>query len=551
MLLLRTLVVVLLTALLVPATIVAQVTFTQISLTGNQVPAVDDEAEFSFFDAPSLNASGDVAFRAGIRTGAEPELSESEAIFGPTSGAGSSLGLIAREGDLAPGLDSGEVFSFLDAPTLNASGDVAFLAVLRTDVLVDDDFSNSLTIFGPTSGAGSSLGLIAREGDPLPGAADEDETIIDILNPPSINAAGDVAFLADLRTEPAFDEGFGIDSAILGPTMGAGSPLGVIARTNALAPGTDEAVFDFFTGSPWLNASGDVAFSAFLFAGLGPEFGPEFGDGPVLNLNDAGLFGPTSGAGSSLGLIAQPGDPAPGTDDSAAFDFIFDTPSINDSGDVAFNAFLRTGTGADVSDSNAGAIFGPTFGAGSSLGPIARADEPAPGVDDDAEFDFFFDTPSLNAQGDVAFLAILRSGTDEEEVNENIDSALYVSVAGQLQLIVRNGDPFTVTLPDGSDTQERIISAIDMSPTGLNDAGMLAFSLTFTDDTQGIFTAVPASNTEPLLGDVDLSGVVNFLDIGPFILLLSTGEFQAEADIDQSGTVDFLDISPFIAILAG
>ena len=54
-----------------------------------------------------------------------------------------------------------------------------------------------------------------------------------------------------------------------------------------------------------------------------------------------------------------------------------------------------------------------------------------------------------------------------------------------------------------------------------------------------------------LLGDVNLSGVVDFSDISPFIALLSTGEFLAEADINQSGSVDFSDISPFISLLSG
>ena len=54
-----------------------------------------------------------------------------------------------------------------------------------------------------------------------------------------------------------------------------------------------------------------------------------------------------------------------------------------------------------------------------------------------------------------------------------------------------------------------------------------------------------------LLGDVNLDGAVDFLDISPFIALLSSGGLQAEADIDQSGAVDFIDISPLIAILSG
>ena len=53
-----------------------------------------------------------------------------------------------------------------------------------------------------------------------------------------------------------------------------------------------------------------------------------------------------------------------------------------------------------------------------------------------------------------------------------------------------------------------------------------------------------------LHGDVNLDGVVDFLDISPFILVLATGEFQIEADCDGNGVVDFLDISPFILALS-
>jgi len=54
-----------------------------------------------------------------------------------------------------------------------------------------------------------------------------------------------------------------------------------------------------------------------------------------------------------------------------------------------------------------------------------------------------------------------------------------------------------------------------------------------------------------MLGDVNLDGVVDFLDIAPFIEVLSSNGFQAEADIDLNLTVDFLDITPFINLLSG
>ena len=52
------------------------------------------------------------------------------------------------------------------------------------------------------------------------------------------------------------------------------------------------------------------------------------------------------------------------------------------------------------------------------------------------------------------------------------------------------------------------------------------------------------------LGDVNLDGAVDFLDIQPLIDLLSFGRFQAEGDMDLDGDVDFLDIPLFIARLA-
>lgn len=53
------------------------------------------------------------------------------------------------------------------------------------------------------------------------------------------------------------------------------------------------------------------------------------------------------------------------------------------------------------------------------------------------------------------------------------------------------------------------------------------------------------------LGDIDGNSVVNFLDIAPFVSLLSNGEFQREADMDLNDVVDFLDIRPFILVLLG
>ena len=71
----------------------------------------------------------------------------------------------------------------------------------------------------------------------------------------------------------------------------------------------------------------------------------------------------------------------------------------------------------------------------------------------------------------------------------------------------------------------------------------------FTDGTTGVFRFNPVS--EPvLLGDCNLDGVVNFLDISPFISILAADNYLAQADVNEDGIVSFLDIGPFISILA-
>ena len=65
---------------------------------------------------------------------------------------------------------------------------------------------------------------------------------------------------------------------------------------------------------------------------------------------------------------------------------------------------------------------------------------------------------------------------------------------------------------------------------------------------QGI---ISVSESIFLLGDCNLDGDVNFLDISAFISILSTGSFLGEADINQDDSVNFLDIAPFISILSG
>ena len=123
----------------------------------------------------------------------------------------------------------------------------------------------------------------------------------------------------------------------------------------------------------------------------------------------------------------------------------------------------------------------------------------------------------------------------------------------------QNSGPVALDITDylraSSGSQLRLLIAREIRFDGESaDRADGAVRFDSLDDAEGFgpLLLVELETPEPvLLGDVNLDGGVNFLDIVRFISLLASGEFQAEADIDGSGVVNFLDISPFIAILTG
>ena len=95
----------------------------------------------------------------------------------------------------------------------------------------------------------------------------------------------------------------------------------------------------------------------------------------------------------------------------------------------------------------------------------------------------------------------------------------------------------------------------DVTLTGrLTDGEQFSFRLNSVNASNGEFspnaTLTVTLEMPFIFGDVNQDGTVDFLDITPFISLLSTGGFQVEADINQSGEVNFLDVAPFIGILS-
>ena len=538
-----------------------QVSFQQVALTGEPVPGANDQAVFDTLGFPSLNNSGQVAFSAVVQTGAGAAVTidNDELIVSTEPGNPEGLGIVAREGDQAPGFSDGKRFVFYsfgspfeDIPiSLNDSGDVAFLGAVESDDIGLP--SREIAIFGPSDGAGSDLGPVVREGEPAPDVSDGAE--FSFFSDPVLNNRGDVLFESFLRTGTGPVVTRLNERAIFLAKSGPQTSLELIGREDLPAPGlADGAEYSEFD-SLSLNNNGDVAFEAELRTGTGADvttlnrdaiFGPTSGTGsalglvarsgsmapgvpgnvdfsslfgaPILNnsgdvsfaaqlraTNAEAIFGPTSGANSALGLIAREGEIAPGAADSATFDRFTSHPSLNDAGDIAFEAFLDPNSGTDNRD----AVFGPILGSGSALSMIIRQGDPVPNIDGDFEFDFSR-APVLNDLGNMAILAGIRpAGSVSNDANPD---GLFVYVDGELTLVVREGDEFEVASSGGGggvpkmaingEVETRTVSAIffdslNNGGIGFNNANVLAFGLRFTDGSEGIFTARVGVIPEP------------------------------------------------------
>ena len=107
-----------------------------------------------------------------------------------------------------------------------------------------------------------------------------------------------------------------------------------------------------------------------------------------------------------------------------------------------------------------------------------------------------------------------------------------------------------VASDDDTVGQQSLVS-FDMTPGTRYDIRVGGFRSTDSISSGSEGNIVVISAFDALVkGDLNLDGEVDFLDITPFIELLSNMAFQAEADCNCDGRVNFADISPFIEILS-
>ena len=117
---------------------------------------------------------------------------------------------------------------------------------------------------------------------------------------------------------------------------------------------------------------------------------------------------------------------------------------------------------------------------------------------------------------------------------------------------VRGGDSGAPNfLIDSATNQLVLIGVNSFKLDGAAPSTFLSTGVTYTGNQVDEMNAIIEANAivPTLLGDCNLDGNVNFLDITDFISFVTVSEYLAEADMNQDGSVNFLDITPFINLL--
>jgi len=216
-------------------------------------------ATYDSFGFPWLTSGGIVHFWSTL-AGSGVTAANNQAIW---RGTVSSLSMVVRSGDAAPGVPLGGVFATLDPPVMSSTGSLAFLGTLSgTGVTAANDA-------GVWSDVSGSVALVARKGDIAPGT----DANFEFFFRPQISADGLVIFNAYLS-------GPGVDSTnqfglwALGTDgdmyliVRTGTPIDVNNDplvTDLRTPTTIDTIFGASNFGGWnssLNDSGQIALRA-------------------------------------------------------------------------------------------------------------------------------------------------------------------------------------------------------------------------------------------------------------------------------------------------
>ena len=508
-------------------------TIKPIAVSATAAPDSGADVKFLNFSRGTMNAAGDVAF-VGTLSGPTVGVQNDTGIYLFKNGA---LHLVLRRGQDVPGLADGTKLTDVSQPftdvILAGNGSMLVGSVTRKD---------SVPGYAVLTGQPDSMQLTALNTDAAPGT--EVGTTYGTISRLCFTENGKAGFLAILAGPAITGTNF---SAIYTGTHGA---LAVAVRSGQTAPNANGAVFFGFPPGLQLNNEGRFILPCTLtgngvtanssnafYAGLpgalqliarqgagaggklyagSPGAPYQSSGGKVLfdyplsatgSLADAGgadadraLFGGTSGDIAIVVRSFDPGPGEPGITIRPGSNGILTAGSImNDAGTIALNTFLIGTTQDDP------------FGRGVYVGPrdnvvlLARSGQRAPGTPNGVVFKSV-GANEITEAGDVLMGGFL-AGTGVTPAN---DEGFWVGRPGNLQLVVRKG----MSIDVGSGTKKTIATVRSISDfngiggrrngrtSGFNEARQVFLSLTFTDNSQGLFRA-----------DADLAGTPSTLTV--------------------------------------
>ena len=413
---------------------------------------------FSALGEPVLDNNGRTTFVGSLKVGLGGVVTANATGIWQASANG-TLSLVAKSGAAAPGA-TGTIFKTFNS-LVAGEGGVAFTATLASG-------SSNVTTSNNTglwaqNGAGN-LVLVARTGaSPTPTL-----TSFSLFNSEAgqtghgrhFNDAGDLLLLAKFGTGPQ-----GIYKArAYSFTLNGTAP---IAAVGSAVPDVAGAVFSAIS-NPILSQSDEVAFKG-TFTGNG-----------ITTANNTGIFVyPSSGNGS---LLVRTGV----ADDAGRVFQTISSPILNEAGNLAFTATLKTGVGG-VSTANATGVW--MVSPEREISTIARAGDLAPGLSG-VRFASFSQIACPDEAG-IAFIATLTTGTGGVTTANNTGLWVAPAPGEEPVLVIRVGDSFSV------DGVAKTVSAIGVFSSSASTAGAgrsfnaygdLIFKLTFTDKSAGLFT---------------------------------------------------------------
>ena len=433
--------------------------FTKIAET-NDAPPGRPASAFQVFTDPSINNADQVAFDGTFTA------SSGGATEGVYKFVGSSL-LRLTDNGFDVGLPPGEVtgnFNAFSSVVINNSGDVLFHGGTEFS-----DSGHGVYVYGnPLTG-----GLIFNDSasQSVPGQPGESFLVFPFLNTERmlLSDSGHSPTLAQWR-DAAFvshaglyygDVNSGIvriaDDSVAPP----GQPGSLFTGPLAGNPPTPSSAFDAFMV---MNNLGDVAFNADFDLGTG-----------------SGMYR-YIGATATLLRVADSSIQPPDQPAGATFSTIFNFPSMNSTGTVAFKAQYTLGLG------NEGLYLGDGVGPLQTIvdksGGFPVPGQPAAGYS-------AFEPPVINASGVVVFGAALIGGT--------ANGGLYIKTGGVIVKIVDFSDP----VPDQPAAS---FNALDHFV--INSLGHVIFRGRFTGNNFGLYfydgntvaRVIDSSQTLALLG---------------------------------------------------